>query len=294
MNYRKMIQVLLIILVAWFVAAHLLARVEEIRAYDWRFKYGYLAASFLLVLIVPLSVAFGWYLVLRLLGAKVRFPRCLKMMSLSVLAKYLPGLGWNYLAQAHMCQKEGVSKAAAGVSIILERSICFIAGVFAFLISLAAWGEPMPHGAVNLILLAIPVGLICIHPRILEQVINWLLRLMRRQAISIKINYASLLGLIAFYTIFAWGLGGVAFRLFIYSVLPTELSVIVTIGILALAVNVGLLAPFMPGGLVVREAMLVSFLQFYMPIEAAIMISVCYRFMDSLRELFFAGVALRL
>jgi hypothetical protein len=193
-----------------------------------------------------------------------------------------------------MCEKEGISKAAAGVSIILERSVCFIAGVFAFLLSLAAWGESMPRGAVNLILLAIPVGLICIHPRILERGINWLLRLMRRQAISIKISYASLVGLIAFYVVFAWGLGGVAFRLFINSVLPCELSVIVTIGILALAVNVGMLAPFMPGGLVVREAMLVSFLQFYMPAEAAIMIAVCYRFMDSLRELVYAGIALRL
>jgi hypothetical protein len=267
---------------------------QEILGYQWRFNYGYLLASFGLGLLVSLFVAWAWNYVLRALKSGMRYRQALRIMSLSILAKYLPGMGWNYLAQLRMCTHEDVSKTAAGVSILLERSICFIGGVLAFLISLPFWREGITDKRPMFILLAIPLGLIAIHPRLLEKCLNMSLSLVGRETTNINVRYRPLLKLLILYILFGWGIGGIAFRLFIESLYPVDISTMTVIGILALSVNIGFLTPFMPGGLVVREAMMVSMLRVYMPMDVAIMIASGYRFLDSLREIVFAAVAMRL
>ena len=291
---KKLIQSIFIVLVSAFVLTHLLRNWNEIREYNWDFNYAYLLSSFVLGMLVPVVTGFVWYLILRHLRCDLKFRKALKIMSLSMLAKYLPGMGWNYLVQMNMCEKEGVRKAKAGVSIILERTICFMAGVFAFLISLVFWKGLSLEKSVYFILLTIPIALIIIHPKVLSKLLNFVLRIIKSRPIDIPIRYRNLMFLTICYVFFAWGIGGIAFHLFIQSIFPVQVNPLIVIGILAIGVNIGLLAPFMPGGLIVREAMLVSLLQFYIPIDVAIMIAIGYRFLISINELIFATVASRL
>lgn len=290
---RKLIQYAIIAMVCFFVSVHLARSWNEIKHYQWDFDHRYLLGSFMLGAVTQIGVAYAWCLVLRGLQCRMALRKSLKIMSLSSLAKYLPGMGWDYLAQANMSEKTGIRKATAGASIVLERIICFVGGVFAFVIAFLFW-NPVRFAAENyLILAAIPVGLVFVHPKVFRPLMNFGLRLFRRREIDVPVRYRDLILLIGFYVL-VWGIGGIAFYLFVQSLFPVQLSPIAAVGILAISVNIGFLTPFMPGGLVVREAMLVSFLQSYMPVDAAIMTAVSYRFLNSIRELVFAAIATKL
>jgi hypothetical protein len=290
---RTLIQYTIVAIVCVFASMHFARSWNEIRGYQWRFNYIYLLITLVLGMLTQIAVAYGWCLVLGSLQCKMSLTKSLKIMSLASLAKYLPGMGWDYLAQANMCEKEGIRKARGAASIVLERTICFVGGVFAFLIALIFWRHATLGAGSYLILFTIPVGLVFIHPRVFSLLMNLGLRLFKRREIDMAVRYKDIVFLTGFYVLI-WGVGGIAFYFFVQSLFPVQLNPVVAVGILAISVNVGFLTPFMPGGLVVREAMLTSLLQAYMPMNAAIMVAIAYRFLNSIRELIFAAIATRL
>ncbi len=287
---KKLLQGAIVALICGFAGVHFARSWNEIKHYQWEFNHLYLLIAFVVGMSTQIGVAYGWCLLLGRLQCRMSLRTSLKIMSLSSLAKYLPGMGWDYLAQANMCEKEGIRKAKGAASIVLERSVCFMGGVFTFLIALVFWRRAMLGAGSYLVVATMPLGLAFIHPRVFGPLMNFGLRLFRRREIDMAVRYGDLLLLTGFYVL-VWAVGGIAFYFFVQSLFPVRLNPLAAVGMLAISVNVGFLTPFMPGGLVVREAMLTSFLQPYMPINAAIMVAIAYRFLNLIRELLFAGIA---
>ncbi len=88
-------------------------------------------------------------------------------------------------------------------------------------------------------------------------------------------------------------LNGIGFVFIVGSLVPVDSSMY--IGLAAtyiLASIVGLLAVFVPGGLGVREAVIVAFLSVYIPVEQAIVIALITRVYATISDLGVAGIYL--
>lgn len=267
---RWVVQIAVIGAIGFFLVRTVVRNWQEVAAYDWRFNPWLLAASLLLLggTIFYMIVLWRWLLVR--LGARIKLGAAVRIFSISSLGRYLPGKVWQVVGMVYLGHREGV-RAEAGVWAALLAQILavlsgFLVAVGALFIEqermLAVLLERAGLESISLWWMVIPVAgiLVLIHPRILERLTNWLLKLLKREPIKFNLSYPGLLVFFLLYII-SWLAYGTAFFLFLASVNPLPLTdwVVVTGGFTG-AYIVGLLAIFVPGGLGVREGILAVFL----------------------------------
>jgi len=268
---RWVVQILVIGLIAFFLFRNLARNWHNVLAYNWRFNPWILAASFLLLCATLLFMVFLWRGLLRILGARVSFSSAVRIFSVSSLGRYLPGKVWQVVGMVYLSKKEGVRTEAGVWAALLAQMLAVLAGfglsmvvlfleqerVLAPLLKQIGW----QHVSLWWMLIPLAVILIALHPRILEKLTNWMLKLLKREPIRFRLSYAGLLGFFLLYVL-SWVLYGVAFFMFINSLTPLALTNLTAVtGIFTVAYIVGLLAIFVPGGLGVREGLLVMLLE---------------------------------
>jgi hypothetical protein len=134
------------------------------------------------------------------------------------------------------------------------------------------------------------LGLIFLHPRVLQKILNWALIHFKREPVSLSISYSDVLWIL-FVCIISWLIGGVGFYLFVDSVYPAAPQYILFLtGALAISSTLGLIAIFAPSGLGVREGVLVYLLLLMMPPPIAVIISILTRIWMTLIEIGLIGV----
>jgi glycosyltransferase 2 family protein len=134
------------------------------------------------------------------------------------------------------------------------------------------------------------LGFFCLHPRILEKIINLTLVQFKREPVSLSISYSDILRIL-FICILSWVIGGIGFYLFVDSIYPVAVQYILLLtGALAISSTLGLMAIFAPSGLGVREGALVYLLSFMMATPVAVIISILTRVWMTLIEIGLIGV----
>ena len=173
------------------------------------------------------------------------------------------------------------------LSVVIEAILRIQAAIIVFLVSLPFW----PSGYWSqLELLAITgvllLGLVAVHPRVLNGCISLVSRLFRRPPIDIaSLRYHHLLMLLLGHVL-ASLVAGLAFYGLVTSVhsLPAN-SALPVAGMLAISVVVGFLNPLTPHGLGTREGLLIILLNLYLPVPVAIVISLLSRLWLTAAEL---------
>jgi uncharacterized membrane protein YbhN (UPF0104 family) len=187
-------------------------------------------------------------------------------------------------------------------SILLELMVSLLAAALVSLMSLPLLlqSQGLSHYAtlVTLVaLLAVPLGLIVLHPKVL----GFVLRLAARRLpagggpLSTRLpSYRRILGLLAAYTL-VWIFGSFGLFAAAQSVYPLEVAWLPAMGGIAAASYVaGLAVPFAPAGIGAREGLMTLLLSTMMPAPAAAVASVLYRLMSISAELVAAGVTVGL
>ena len=121
--------------------------------------------------------------------------------------------------------------------------------------------------------------LIFIQPKIFFFFINLGLKLIKKEPIEKK-YFLTEIEITKYLILYSIGniLNGIALFIFINSIIEFPLKYLIpTIGIFVFAGVIGLLAIFAPAGFGVREGIIILFLQNYMPLEIAILISILSR-----------------
>jgi len=235
----------------------------------------------------------AWYLITLKLRITLSPSETLKSWFYSQLGKYLPGKIWVLLGRIYYYESRGKSKKSISVALYFEMVTILMAGGFIFLASLIFFGERWPIYSWRqsgwLILLFL-LGLVILHPSLLQKILNWVLVRLNREPISLSISYLDVLWIL-FICIVAWMVGGIGFYLFIDSVYPVAPQFILFLtGALAISSTLGLVAIFAPSGLGVREGALVYLLSFMMTAPVAVIISILTRLWMTLIEIGLIGV----
>jgi glycosyltransferase 2 family protein len=231
---------------------------ESLRTLDVR--WGLVAASCALVLASYVVLIQTWRLMLRLWGANLPFGAASRIWFVSNLGRYIPGKIWQIGAMGVMAQRLGVSPVAATSASIMVNLVNIISGALVvFATGAGVFDVAAQSGrwvAVVLVVLAL-AGLFAV-----PGVVSWLARraagLTGTVAPTASLTpRAALLG--AAGTGLAWLMYGLAFQMFAAGVLGDAVqgSSADYIAVYTASYLVGYLTLIAPGGLGVREAMLV-------------------------------------
>jgi uncharacterized membrane protein YbhN (UPF0104 family) len=286
-RHWKAIQYCFVGLVFLFIAIALVTNWKELSSFNWELNYLWFTGSLVLVSVSMLSLAVWWTLSIRLLHEPLGWGRGTRIWSLSQLAKYLPGGVWNYVSRAYASDKAGVSKRHTVLSLVIETVLRILAALIVFLASLPLW--PRSEWSLIELLLVLGVlllGLLVLNPSILNRGINLALRIIKRPPVDLRsLKYGHVFGLLAGHILTVVG-AGIAFYLLVASVHSVSIDTAIPMaGMLAISVIVGFLNPLTPHGLGTREALLIVLLSYYLPLPAAIVVSVLARLWLTISEL---------
>ncbi|MBN2379138.1 flippase-like domain-containing protein [candidate division WOR-3 bacterium] len=299
---RWVIQIAVIGAIGFFLVRSVVCNWQQVTAFDWRFNPWLLAASFALLCGTLFYMILLWRGLINRLGSKIGLGAAFRIFSISAMGRYLPGKVWQVVGMVYLGKREGVHTGAGVWAAILAQLLAVLSGVLVTLLAFLVEQERLLTPLLERIgwerlslwwvLVPVVLMLVLIHPRILQKLTNWLLRLFKRPSVQFSLSYP---GLLAFFILYflSWVLYGTAFWLFLFSVHTVGLSdwVLVTGGFAA-AYIVGLLAVFVPGGLGVREGLLALVLGGLVGEGVAVALSFGQRLWFTAAELTFVAISL--
>ncbi|MFH1038193.1 MAG: radical SAM protein [PVC group bacterium] len=269
---RKIVQLLVIAVVVFFLGRNLYSNWSQLISYQWNPNFAFLGSSLLLLITCALLVATGWNMILKIMGQQVPHPNTLRIFFLSELGKYVPGKIWTIMSRMLLAQKEGVPKVVTAASIGTQLIIQVISGLLAVLVTLPFWQEKEVPSRMYYIFFLLPVGLICLHPRVFNPVLSWIIAKFKKVTIKTDLKYSQIL-LLVLYWAFLWGIKGMAAYMLIQAVYHQHLpphALINTVGLVSLAWVVGTLSFIAPAGLGITEVVMVYLLGALLSIDVGI------------------------
>jgi uncharacterized membrane protein YbhN (UPF0104 family) len=259
------IKIIVVSLVVFFIINYIVKNYNKIEI-DLQFN-AFLVLSLMFLIIGKMLLAYGAQQSLALTGNFLPFIKMLWVYSLSQLAKYVPGSVWQFMGRGFEYKKEGVSNNNILVSLMTENM---------FLI----WGSTgvaltfLNIGSTN-ILLRIDLMFFMVFSVIIVFFfkIKWLSKLKFLSAMKLySFPMHRRIQLLGTY-VFNWVVMGISYYFLLLSFGFNNIPLHVALGSFSAGWVVGFLAVFVPGGIGVREIVLIYFLLPYITEQNSFAIS---------------------
>jgi len=284
----RVAQVLLVAAAVYFLGAYLVRSWASVKDYDWTLRPGWLALSAVAFLLFYFMQAVFWWLLLRGFALHSPFPTAAATWAKSILARYIPGNVFMYLSRAWLCHAQGLPVDRVTAAMVYEQALGVCSALVAMALLFPFW-EYHP-GATALSLVAIPVLMALLHPRVFAPLSAWALRLLRRPPLDVTLGFAAVLALLGGFVV-SWFVAGAGAWLLARAVTGLAVDamplVIVTN---ALAYVVGMVAFVFPSGIGVREAVFTASLSRLLPGGVALAWALLLRVWVIVIELVFVGL----
>ena len=292
-NYKEIIRWAVVAAIFLFLGKMVWNNWNQVQDASFTFEIFPLLLSTLIFALSYFIQVWAWYLITLRLEVAVSPSETLESWFYSQLGKYLPGKIWLLLSRFYFYESKGKSKKNISVALYFEIVTMIAAAGLIFLAALFVYREiwlfyfwRQSGWLVVLFLL----GLLSLHPRFLQKILNWILGQFKKEPFSLSISYPDVLWILLV-CILSWIVGGIGFYLFIDSVYPVASQYILFLtGALAASSMLGLIAIFAPSGLGVREGALVYLLSFVMATPVAVIVSILTRIWMTLIEIGLIGV----
>ena len=286
--WLRVAQVLLVAATVYFLAAYLVRSWASIEEYDWTLRPGWLALSAAAFLLFYFMQTIFWWLLLRGFALRSPFPVAAATWAKSILARYIPGNVFMYLSRAWLSHVQGLPLDRVTAAMVYEQAL----GVCAALVTMAAlfpFWEYRP-GLTALSLIAIPVLVALLHPRVFAPLSAWALRLLRRPPLDVTLGFGTVLVLLGYYVV-SWFVAGAGAWLLARAVTGLAVDALPLVIVAnALAYVVGMAAFVFPSGIGVREAVFTASLAKQLPGGVALAWALLLRVWVTVIELAFVGL----
>ncbi|MFQ5867722.1 MAG: lysylphosphatidylglycerol synthase domain-containing protein [bacterium] len=293
-SLKTVLKIAIALLILFFLIAGLFRTWNQIDLHKLNFRWLPLLLSVPVLMLYFCFFVACWLAILKNLGAELPFSQGFKIVFYSQLGKYLPGKFWVLAAKVLLCQKLAISKSTSFFAIGLEVGLTTVAGILVFLTGLLMerdYGltvQPVYLGMTAILLL------VAVHPKILSKVLNFFLTILKKEKVKIELTFSQLATLLGYYFL-NWLCFGIAFFFLVNSISSFPfMKVPILAGSFAISVVVGMVSIFAPGGIGVREGVLVLFLHNFFPLPLAIAISLISRLWITLVELIMVGISAKI
>ena len=243
-----------------------------------RLSWPLLAASLVAVVGALLGAMLTWRTLLADLGSPLPLRSAAKVFFVGQLGKYIPGAVWPVLAQMEMGRDLGVPRPRSAAAFFLTMPIQLATGLLVTLVTLG-WDR------FGWLLLLVPVLLVLLEPKVINGLIGFGLRRLKREPLEHPLTRRGML------TAFGWALAGwVCYGLHLYFIVP-QAGLLFAVGAFALSWSLGILSVVVPAGAGVREVVIVGVLSPVMPSGQAIAVALSSRIVIVIGDLICAGMA---
>ncbi len=290
----RLLSVIIVVAVLVFFANTLWSNWQKLADVDLQIDFWAIAAfvSFVLAVVVS-GILWGRLANHISTGPAMSMRDAVRIHCASWLLKYIPGQAGSYLNKLAWGRKNGFTKKSITTSFIYENILMVMAGAILSLPIITILIERLPGRTASFLpyLLAVLV-VIMLSPSVFRWMLNVIMKLAKRDQFT-QSDFLSGLNIFRFQIEYLLPrlLNGVGFVLLAVSILPVvEPSMYLGLGAsYILAGIVGMLAVFVPGGIGVRESVIVLLASAYMPIEQAVLLSLVARLYTTVADI---GVAL--
>ncbi|HEV2671426.1 MAG TPA: lysylphosphatidylglycerol synthase domain-containing protein [Gemmatimonadales bacterium] len=249
---------------------------------------GWLALSLVTVFLTYVFYIESWRRLLAGWQQHIAFRPAARAWCLSNLGRYVPGKVWTVTGLVVLAQREGVRGSAAAASAVAFQALVLGTGI-------AIVTAATPHEASGI---RVVIGLLIAAASLIVLVwgptARWLGRTLSPTN-PLSPLPLSAVGAGAALMVVGWLTYGLSFWLFIRGILPyPQISIAAASGTFTLSYILGTLALFAPGGIGVREVLLVSLLTPYLGSGGAVATSVGSRVLLTIGEVGAALLAVAL
>jgi hypothetical protein len=210
-------------------------------------------------------------------------------MLVGQLGKYVPGSVWAYVMQMELGRQYGIARARVLVTALYAAGIGVVSSLILGASVLPSITVEQPALAWLYILL--PIGLVCLHPRVMTALSNVALKIFRRPPLEHKVGFRTILTAVG-WSLLSYVLYGVHLQLLVGDSAPASgFTVIMLAGALSLGFTASLIAFVLPSGAGIREVIVIAVLTTMIPLVDAAAIALVSRAMFTAGDLLLAGTA---
>jgi glycosyltransferase 2 family protein len=241
--------------------------------------------SVLLALLATMQV---WRVMLTALGSPLPVRAGARIMFIGQLGKYLPGSVWPVLAQMELGTAHKVPRHRSASAAVLTMLLTLLAGLLVALVTL-----PFVSGSHSYrwVFLAAPVLLVCLYPKVLNGLLDRLLRMARRPPLEHPLPGRAIAGALA-WAVASWVCYGLQIWLMAIRLgAPYGTGALLATGGFAFAWCVGFLVVVAPAGAGVRDLLLVAILAPTLGLANATAVALVSRVVLIVADLITAAVA---
>lgn len=285
--FWKVIQALLGLATVVFVAFYVVRNWDDVQQarMAWRISPLLLLSGILVIWAVFAVQAEAWRRMVVAWGSPLAWVPGASIWLLSSMAKYIPGKVWALASMAVMAERRGVAPWAATSSAVLLQILSLGTGALVVAATgLTVLESERAPGRIVLVLLAagsLALTLLILWPPVTRGLVA---RVSPRADLK-HIPGLPVVGEGALANLLAWVGYGFAFWLFARGSLPqAPLGIGESVGAFAASYLAGMIAPFAPGGLGVREGVLILMLQSRIGLGNAVALSAVARLLTTAAE----------
>ena len=294
MPRKRIVQLITVIIASIFLGGLFWKYSDKVSNLHWDLNYFYLFLSVLAFSSLFFIASFAWMLILHKLDINISFRKSMEIWVASLIGKYIPGKVWVVLGRVYIGQKLGISKMKMSLATILEIILMHSSGIIIFFFSLVFWKQiAFSYQVWTYLVIFCVLSLIVMHPFVLQRVVKFFLRILKKKEVSVDIAYKDVLSLLAFY-LFFWFCTGVSIYFLTKSFYPVTIADLPVIsGIWAISTILGVVAFIVPGGIGVREGVAVFLLQSLIPVHLALLVAISARILLTILELVFVWILVK-
>jgi uncharacterized membrane protein YbhN (UPF0104 family) len=251
-------------IVFFFIFRNILKNYDQIRAFDWHFNYFIILLAFFSLFPPMLLLTALWRSILKRMGVNLSFKESFGIYFIGNLGKYVPGKFWQFFMMAYLAKDKGLSAATAFSSALVGQMLSLTAGTIVAFICLGVGAVKYITKFTYLVFLFALIFFLLFlffKPRLIEKCVNSIAtKLGRSPSFRLSFRASELLILIFLYALI-WLSVGLTFFLINRSFTYVGFDrFFYMVGGFSAAVVIGFLALFAPGGIGVREGILVLLL----------------------------------
>ncbi len=159
------------------------------------------SVAFVLLGLVPTLTA--WRILLSDLGSDLALRPSVGVFFVGQLGKYLPGSLWVVLAQSDLAARHGVPRRRTAVVALVQVGISIVVGLALGVLAVPAFVSAGQNRLWLLAIVALPIGAVILYPAVLNRVVAYGLRVLRREPLEHDFSGRAVIGA-AVASVVAW------------------------------------------------------------------------------------------
>lgn len=248
-----------------------------------------IVCSFVVQILGLFAGTLAWVSLLNGLGPKVPVVRGAQIALVGGLGKYVPGSLWAYVLQMELGRAHGIVRGRVLVASLYAAGVGVVA-------SLVLGGLAMPtvmagHRDLLWLFLLLPVGLACLHPKVMTWLATLILRIFKRPPLPYTVAFTTVIRAFLL-TLLSYALYGLHLWFLVNALVDPDAKILLLLtGAISLGFTIGLFAFVLPSGIGAREAILIGAMTLVLSQSAASAVSLVSRAMFVGSDLIVAGAA---